>query len=106
MPFGTVKFELRSCRHNLFESWANRILAHPDMEKFLEDLVILRSINLVGFMDVERNPINLALLVSRWFISLHTFVAAWREFCLSLEDMVMLNGLTMFGNIHVVDILD
>lgn len=56
VPFGMVKFELKARRHDLFESWATRILA---MERFLKHLGILRSINLARFMEVERNQVDL-----------------------------------------------
>lgn len=75
MPFCNVKFELKSCRYNLFELWISRILAQK-MEKFLKDLGILRSIYLAQFADVERNPVGLAFLVPRWSTSKRTLVAA------------------------------
>lgn len=39
-------------------------------------------------------------------MSSHTFVASWKEFCWSLEDVEMLIGLPFFGNFCVVDALD
>lgn len=65
------------------------------MGKFLEDLGILRSISYARFMVVERNPIDLAFLVTRWSTSSHTFVVAWKEFCLSLKGMAMLTSLPL-----------
>lgn len=50
VPFCIIKFESKSRRHDFIASRAPGILAQPGMEKFLRDLVILRSINLAGFM--------------------------------------------------------
>lgn len=44
-------------------------------------------------MDVDRNLVDLVFLISRWSSYFHTFVAAWGEFCSSLEDVFMLTGL-------------
>lgn len=57
-------------------------------------------------MEVERNSVDLAFLVSRWSSNSHTFVTALGEFCPSLEDVAMLIGLPTFGNFHLVDSLD
>lgn len=79
VPFGTVKFELKACRRDLFNSWAEGILAQPDMRKFLEDLGNLRPTTCGRFMAVKRNPIDLAFL----------------------GDVAMLTSLTLFGKIFM-----
>lgn len=106
MPFGTLRFESKSRRYDFFELWVSHILGQPSMEKFLEDLGILRSINLARFTDLKRNPIDLAFLLLRWSTSSHTFVAVWGELYRSLEDVAMLTRLPQFGNVNTVDILD
>lgn len=63
IPFGVVKFESKARRHDQFKTWAESILASPDMGKFLEELGMLRPIQYSLFMEVERNPVNLAFLV-------------------------------------------
>lgn len=57
-------------------------------------------------MEVERNPTDLAFLVSRWSTSSPNFFVAWREFYPSLKDVAMLTDLTLFSNFHVVDALN
>lgn len=105
VPFGVIKFEPKAQKHKEFKTWAESILAQSFMAKFLEDLGVLRPIQYAMFVEVERNPVDLAFLVSRWSLSSHTFLAAWGEFCPSLEDMVMFTGLPIFGNYHVMDTL-
>lgn len=40
---------------------------------------------------------DLEFLNSRWIIESHTFVTAWGEFCPTLENIVVLTNLPMFG---------
>lgn len=55
---------------------------------------------------MDRKPIYLAFLLSRWSVNTHTFVAAWGEFSSSLEDVTLLIGLPVFGNVQVLDFLN
>lgn len=79
IPFSTLKFEPKFRRHDLFESWVGRILAQPNIEAFLDDLSILRFVNLAQFMNVDRNSVDLVFFLSRWSVETHTFVIAWGE---------------------------
>lgn len=76
------------------------------METFLEEVRVMRAIQYALLMGVDKSPVDLAFLISRWSSYSHTFVAAWGEFCPSLEGVVKLTSLPMFGTYHVVDALD
>lgn len=53
-------------------------------------------------MVVERNPEDLKFLMSRWSTETHTFVTSWEEFGPTLEDIVALTSLPIFGDAQVV----
>lgn len=46
-------------------------------------------------INVRHNDIE--FLISHWSIETHTFIAAWREFDLTLEDVMALSYLPIFG---------
>lgn len=52
-------------------------------------------------MSIERNSKDLEFLVLRWSIETHTFVASWGEFGPTLEDVVALMSLPLFGDAQV-----
>lgn len=45
-------------------------------------------------------------LISRWITETQTFVTAWEEFSLLLENMAMLTSLPMFSNAYATEFLD
>lgn len=45
---------------------------------------------------------DLEFLVSSWSCKIHTFVAAWGEFTLTLEDVARLTTLLMFGEVNAI----
>lgn len=92
MPFGFVRFEAKARRHADFKSWMDHNLTQADMEKFLEDIGMLRPLQYAVEMDMDRNPVDLVFLISRWSSCSHTFVVAWGEFCTSLEDVYMITS--------------
>lgn len=106
MLFGFVHFEFKARRHSAFKSWMDLILGQADMGKFSEGIDVLRPLQYALLMDVDRSPVELHFLISRWSSHSHTFVAAWGEFCPSFEDVFMLSGLFMFRDYHAVDALD
>lgn len=76
------------------------------MGRFLEEIGVLRPVQYPLLMDVDGNPVDLSFLVSRWSSHSHTFLEVWGEFCPSLEHIVVLTGLPVFGVYHAVDALD
>lgn len=52
----------------------NHILTQADIGKFLEDIGVLRPLQYAVQMDVDRSPVDLAFLISRWSSYSHTFV--------------------------------
>lgn len=75
------------------------------MGKFLEEIGVLRPIQYVVLMNLDRSPIDRSFIVPRWSSHSHTFIAVRGEFCPSLEDVFMLTGLSIIGDYHTVDTL-
>lgn len=98
MPFCAVRFVSKTQQHEKFEEWAKEILAQPGMPKKFHDLGIMRAITQTRRMSVERNSEDLKFLMSRWSTKMHTFVTAWGEFAPTLEDVVALTLLPVFGD--------
>lgn len=56
-----------------------------------------KALNLSKTLYINRSPMDLEFLNSRWSVESHTFVMAWVEFCSTLEDIVVLTGLPLLG---------
>lgn len=101
MPFCAVWFVSKTQQHQKFDAWAKLILAQPGMPKKFQNLGIMRAITQARKESVERNSEDLEFLVSRWSTKMHTFVVTWGEFVPTLEDVVALTSLPMFGDAQV-----
>lgn len=44
LPFGMVRFESKVQRHQDFKGWVDHVMAQDGIEKFLEDVGVLRPI--------------------------------------------------------------
>lgn len=49
---------------------------------------------------IENNPTNLEFMMSRWSTKTQTFVTAWGEFSLSLEDVAILMSMPFLSEAH------
>lgn len=56
-------------------------------------------------MVVNRKPADLKFLMSRRSTKTHTFVTAWGELGLMLEDVSMLASLPIFGETQVANLV-
>lgn len=61
-----------------------------------------KALNLSKTLVINRSPLDLEFLISRWSIESHTFIAAWGEFGLTLEDVVVLAGLPVCGDSRAI----
>lgn len=71
------------------------------MPRKFQDLGIIRAITQARKMLVKRNSEDLEFLVSRWLMEMQTFVASWGEFAPTLEDVVALTSLPLFGDAQI-----
>lgn len=65
-----------------------------------------KALNLLKTLIINRSPLDLEFLISRWSVESHTLVAARGEFGPTLEDVVVLTGLPIFGDAKVIAMSD
>lgn len=78
---------------------AGTILAQPGVRKQSNDMGIMRAIIKARKMAVVRKPIDYLML--RYNTETHTFIAFWRVFSLTLEEVAILTSVPMFGEDRV-----
>lgn len=71
-------------------------MAQPRVKKVLNKLGILKIV-------IERNPIDLEILMSLLSTEIHTFVVSWGEFSSSLEDVTILTSLSLFSKAYATE---
>lgn len=91
----------KTSRHEKFDSWSETILAQPKMKKKLNEPGIMKATTIARKMVVDRKPADLKILMSSLSVDTHTFNTAWREFGPTLEDVIMLSSLSLFGEAQV-----
>lgn len=55
--------------------------------------------------NVDRKPVDLEFLMSRWSSEMHVFVTAWGEFSPTLEEVAVIVSLPIFDEAQVVDLV-
>lgn len=101
MPLSEIRFMSKSHHHEKFQTWVGIMLGQPRMSKKFQDLGKLRAITQARKAAVERDPQDLEFLLSRWNTETHSLVAAWGEFGPTLEDVLVLTSLPIFGDTQV-----
>lgn len=97
-----VDFEAKSQTSPSFAQWAIALMAK---KKYVDNIVsagIGKAMNLSKNLFINRSPMDLEFFISRWSIESHTFVTSWGEFCPTLEDVVVLTGLPLFGEAKTI----
>lgn len=101
MLLSEIRFMSKSHHHEKFQTWVGIMLGQPSMSKKFQDLGKLRAITQARKAAVERDPQDLEFLLSRWNTETHSLVAAWGEFGPTLEDVLVLTSLPIFGDTQV-----
>lgn len=92
-----VDFEAKSQTNSIFAGWTTKLMAHDIYSEKIISAGIGRALNLSKKLPINRSPMDLEFLISRWSTESHTFVTAWGEFCPTLEDVTVLTSLPVFG---------
>lgn len=71
-------------------------MAFPGVLKKLNEARMEKAVTCLKLVSLKKQHEELELLVSCQSTELHTFVATWGEFTLTLEDMARLTLLLMF----------
>ncbi|MED6203233.1 hypothetical protein PIB30_113545, partial [Stylosanthes scabra] len=69
----------------------------------LEEAGVAEAIRTSAGLGVQRYGYDMSLLWQRWCSQTHTFVTSWGEFSPTLEDVVMLLQLPVFGNLDITN---
>lgn len=101
-----VSFEAKSQTSPSFVEWSTALMKDSVWSDAIISAGIGKALNLSKSLVVNRSPLDLEFLISRWSTESHTFVAAWGEFGPTLEDVVVLMGLPVFGEVQAVSIAD
>lgn len=63
---------------------------------------IRKVLNLLKSIAINKSPEDLEFLIAWWSTESQTFVTAWGEFYFTLEDVVVLIGLSLFEETRAV----
>lgn len=86
-------------------TWATKLMADSAYSDVIISVGIGKALNLSKTLIINKRPLGLELLISWWSTESHTFVAAWDEFGPTLEDVVVLTGLPIFGESRAIAML-
>lgn len=92
-----IVFEVNSQTKSAFAEWATTLMAKKEYVDKIVSTGIGKALNLSKTLFINRSPMDLEFLISRWSVESHTFVTAWGEFYPTLEDVAMLTGLPLLG---------
>lgn len=91
-----IDSEAKSQTSPSFVPWATKLMMDTSHFDAIISVGIGKALNLSKTRVINRSPLDLEFLISRWSIESHTFVAAWGGFGRTLEDVVVLTGLPIF----------
>lgn len=97
-----IDFEAKSQTSPSFVPWATKLMMDTIHSDAIVSAGIGKALNLSKTLVINRNPLDLEFLISRWSIESHTFVAAWGELYPTLEDVAGLTGLSIFGESRAI----
>lgn len=97
-----IDFEAKSQTNASFGKWATALMARKEYSGKIVSAGVGRALNLSKNLFINRSPMDFEFLFSRWSTESHTFVTAWGEFCPTLEDVVVLTGLPLFGGANTI----
>lgn len=67
-----------------------------DVASIMEDAGVRKALDVLTSLSVTRSYIDLKLLIFLKSMETHTFIAAWGEFILTLEDVAVMLQLSLF----------
>lgn len=97
-----VDFEAKFETSPSFAKWATALMAKKKYSDSIVSVGIGKALSLSKNLFINKNPMDLEFLISRWSIETHTFVTAWRDICPTIEDVVVLIDLPLFGEVKII----
>lgn len=98
LPLSATIWQAKEEKASGWEEWFKRINSIPEYAAKLNRAGVKRSINITTAMDVKRDKAALAVLLARRNTCTHTFIVSWGEFTPTLEDVMELLQLLVFGD--------
>lgn len=96
--WSVVDFEAKSQTNPAFASWTTELMADSAYSDAIVSASNGKDLNLLKTPIINKSPLDLEFLISRWSVESHTFVAAWGEFGPTLEDVIVPTGLAILTN--------
>lgn len=96
-----TSFKAKFQSNIIFTDWTFRLSTNLNFSKKITQLES-KSLKLSKGISINISHEEKEYLISGWSIKSHTFIIAWREFSPSLEDVVALTGLPIFGEAKTI----
>jgi len=84
-----------------WSTWVATVSKDKEHKDILDDVSILRAVQISAKFHVSRNNDDLGFLIQRWSTISHTFFASWGEFTPTLEDVHVLLKLSALGDFDI-----
>ncbi|XP_059658415.1 uncharacterized protein LOC132304701 [Cornus florida] len=96
-PHSSLAFTGQTGHGRGWDLWTDAMLSDAEFLETLKASRIADAVRNTRELTIPRDVHDLALLVSRWSRDTHTFVTSWGEFTPTIEDVVQLMCLNVFG---------
>ncbi|QHN99193.1 uncharacterized protein DS421_13g395760 [Arachis hypogaea] len=103
--FSWTSFKSEAATHvnKVWQKWVFTVLFEEDGDfvRRLKFAGVAEAIRTSAGLGVQRNGYDMSLLWQRWCSQTHTFLTSWGEFSPTLEDVVVLLQLPVFGSVDL-----
>ncbi|KAL4315632.1 hypothetical protein AHAS_Ahas15G0204500 [Arachis hypogaea] len=102
-PWTSFKSEVATHVNKVWQKWVFTVLFKEggNFVRRLELAGVAEAIHTSAGLGVQRNGYDMSLLWQRWCFQTHTFLTSWGEFSPTLEDVVVLLQLPVFGSVDL-----
>ncbi|XP_072068086.1 uncharacterized protein [Arachis hypogaea] len=102
-PWTSFKSEAATHINKVWQKWVFTVLFEEggSFVRRLESAGVAEAIRTSAGLGVQRNGSDMSLLWQRWCSQTHTFLTSWGEFSPTLEDVVVLLQLPVFGSVDL-----
>ncbi|KAH7848653.1 hypothetical protein Vadar_005728 [Vaccinium darrowii] len=99
-PFFNVAWKSHVQSPRAYKLWVQEILTNPTFAGILESAQVSLAICTSLRANITRGRNWLEVMLSRWWPTTHTFIAAWGEITPTLEDVCYLWNLNLMGEVN------
>lgn len=100
-----ICFESKSQSHQTHDAWIRQVMAIPGSGAKILTVEVIKALDYLQIHSITRAHEDLKLLVSRWSVEIHTFVAACRQFGPTLEDVLNLMTLPLYEEANTTGLI-